>query len=172
MARLLSKDAATRFLAHYGMLFVLILLGAFFSIVTIQEQHHTGAAGARQFAREISRQVSPNAKALIVVRDTREDAEFARELAAQLESRGLSVVETVKGSPAEARQALKRVAESGGKLDIIAASEVTARWTVLEEAAATFAPLKEVKLLYPRSYRWPNFLKAENLLNISNQIAV
>src|SRR5688572_15265024 len=92
MSQVIFKDSVTRFLAHYGMLFVLILLGAFFSVVTIQEQHGTGTSGARKFARDISRQVSPGARTLIVVRDTREDVEFARELSAQLLSSGLTVV--------------------------------------------------------------------------------
>jgi len=169
---LVSKETIARFFAHYGMLLVLFVLGAFFSIITVQEQHPSGVAGAHQLAGQIKRDFRPGARVLIVGRDTREESEFARELAAQLQASGFAVAETVKGQPAEAREALKRLAESGGKLDIIAANQTTANWTVLQEAAATFPTLGPVKMVFPQSYRWPNFLKADNLLNVANQIAV
>jgi ribose transport system permease protein len=35
-----------------------------------------------------------------------------------------------------------------------------------------FPALGDPRIITPRSYKWPNFLKAENLLNIANQIAV
>jgi len=85
---------------------------------------------------------------------------------------GLVVVDTVKGQPTDARQALVRIAEGGGKLQVIAGNQTTASWSVLEEAGTSFPALSGVKLVWPRSYRWPNFLKADNLLNIANQIAV
>jgi ribose transport system permease protein len=158
--------------ADYGMLLVLLLLGAFFSAVTLEEQHPSGAAGARQLTSDITRQFKPGARVLIVVRNTREDAEFATELAARLRTGGLVVVDTVQGQPTDAREALARIAESGGKLEVIAGTQTTASWSVLEEAGTSFRALSGVKLVWPRSYRWPNFLKPDNLLNIANQIAV
>jgi ribose transport system permease protein len=35
-----------------------------------------------------------------------------------------------------------------------------------------FPAAGDPRIIAPRSYRWPNFLKSENLLNIANQIAV
>jgi ribose transport system permease protein len=57
-------------------------------------------------------------------------------------------------------------------LAAIAAHQTAANWTVLREADREFPALGTVKLMQPRSYRWPNFLKPDNLLNIANQIAV
>jgi ribose transport system permease protein len=167
-----SNGSFARLFADYGMLLVLLLLGAFFSAVTLEEQHPTGAAGARQLKSEIARQFKPGARVLIVVRDTREDAEFASELAARLKTSGFIVADTVKGQPADARQTLARIAESGGKLEVIAGNQTTANWAVLQDTAKDFPAFADVKVVWPQSYRWPNFLKPDNLLNVANQIAV
>ena len=44
--------------------------------------------------------------------------------------------------------------------------------SVFENLATKFPALVETKIVQPRSYWWPNFLKATNLINIANQIAV
>jgi ribose transport system permease protein len=172
MPRNHTTGSFARLFADYGMLLVLVLLGAFFSAVTLEEQHPTGAAGARQMAPNIFRQFQTGARVLIVVRNTAEDAEFARELAARLQAGGIVVADIAKGQPADARQALALISESNAKLDVIAGNQTTANWAVLQDAAKDFPALAGVKLLWPHSYRWPNFLKADNLLNIANQIAV
>jgi ribose transport system permease protein len=154
------------------MLLVLGLLGALFSILTLEEQHPAGAAGARQLAKEIARQSQPGARVLIVVRDTAEDAEFAKELGARLQAGGFVVTGTVKGQPADARQALQQLADSKAGLDVLAGNQTTANWLVLQDAAKDFPAFADVKRVQPQSYRWPNFLKPDNLLNIANQIAV
>ncbi|MCP5520483.1 MAG: ABC transporter permease [Verrucomicrobiales bacterium] len=167
-----SNGSFARLFADYGMLLVLLLLGVFFSAATLEEQHPAGAAGARQLARDISRQFPPGASVLIAVRDTVEDAEFARELGTRLEAAGLVVTETVNGQPADIRRVLTRIAAGQDQLAVIAANQTTASWAVLQDAATDFPALARAKLVWPRSYRWPNFLKADNLLNIANQIAV
>ena len=43
----------SRLVSGYGMLGVLVLLAAFFSIATIQEQQPTGEAAARSLARQL-----------------------------------------------------------------------------------------------------------------------
>jgi ribose transport system permease protein len=150
-------------LAGSGMLVALLLLCAFFSIVTWTEQHPQDAAAAKQLAT----QITPNAKVLIVVRPQAEDIAFAEALNAALDSRG----EIVKGEPKDARAALQRAATSGG-LDVIACNHATASWLVFSDLATDFPALKDTRVLKPQSQAWPVFLKADNLLNIANQIAV
>jgi len=154
------------------MLGVLACLCLFFSVATIQDQPATGADGARRLARDLAAQSPPGARILIVARDTPAESEFARELSDRLRSAGFAVAGTALGQPAEARAALEQMAGAGNPIAIIAASEAAANWTVLREAAREFPALKGVQLRSPRSHRGSNFLKAENLLNISNQIAV
>lgn len=167
-----QSGTLARCFAHYGMLLVLLLLGGFFSLVTIQEQAVTGSAGAREFVREISRHATPRERIVIVVRETRDETEFADALKVELLARGWNEVGVVRGQPADVRAELQRAVETGRGPSMIAGTEVTARWPVVDEAARVFPALSGVKVLYPRSYRWPSFLRTDNLLNISNQIAV
>lgn len=155
------------YLASSGMLLALLLLCAFFSVVTWTEQHPQGDEAARQLAAE----VKAPAKVLIVVRAQAEDAAFAEAVNAELKSRGVTVVETVKGEPKDARAALVHAAEAG-ELDFILCTHATASWEVFSDLATDFPPLKNARVLKPEARSWPNFLKADNLLNIANQIAV
>lgn len=150
-------------LAGSGMLVALLLLCVFFSVVTWTEQYPQDAAAAEQIAARID----SNAKVLIVVRQQAGDIAFAEALKAALDS----PAEVVQGEPKDARAALERAAATGG-LDVIACTQTTASWLVFDDLAADFPPLKNVRVLKPQAESWPVFLKAENLLNIANQIAV
>ena len=154
-----------RLLSDYGMLLVLLLLCALFSVLTYTEQHPTGEAAARQLASGIGK----GARVLIAVRDQTEDAAFARELETALKARGAEIVGVVKGEPKDARAALMSLA---GKLDAIACNQATAAWLVFADIPHDFPTLGAPQVMQPRNYQWPNFLKADNLLNITNQIAV
>jgi ribose transport system permease protein len=160
----------SRLVSDYGMLLVLLLLCAYYTVATVAEQHPVGAAGGEALARDVVRQAGNGARVLIVVRASREDEEFADALANGLA--GGTVVASVRGQPSDARRVLQQLAGAGGKLDVIAASQAAGAWPVLEDVVRKFPSLGAVKILTPRSYRWPNFLKADNLLNITNQIAV
>lgn len=154
------------------MLFVLLLLAAFFSWVTLEEQHPRGGAGGEQLAQAIIRQFKPGDRVLIVARDAREDAEFAEALRRQLAGAQFTLAGVVQGQPSDARQVLDRIHQEGGGLQVIACNQTTARWAVFDRLAEQFPTLAQARLLQPESYRWPNFLKADNLLNIANQISV
>ena len=136
------------------MVFVLLGLGAWFSWVTLAEQHPTGAAAGQHLAREL-RGKGP---VLVVARDTPEDAQFVDALEHSLE-RG-QLVASIKGQPADARRALE---QHRTEIKAIACNQATANWSVFDGSIPVFKP---------QGYRWPNFLKRENLLNIANQIAV
>ncbi len=172
----MASDARSRpfgfLLSDYGMLLVLLLLCAFFSATTIEEQHPTGLAAARQLASAIGSGAGSGARVVIVVRDLDEDASFAEELRRSLEGRGMTVVETVRGAPADARRAITRLAEAGERVDAFAGNQVTAAWAVYSALIGRYPSLAGAKVYKPEGYRWPNFLKAENLLNVANQIAV
>lgn len=166
------KHALTRFLADYGMIFVLLLLCAFFSVVTYSEQSPTGETAAEQIFTAIRKQFGKAPRVLIVASDQPGDAAFTGKLERDLTASGAQVLAVVKGEPRDAREALQKVATSGGKLDAIACTQVTGAWLVFSDLKTDFPALGEPRVITPRSYRWPNFLKSENLLNIANQIAV
>ena len=158
-------------LAEAGMLLALLLLCAFFSVVTWTEHRPQGPAAARELA---ARADSPS-RALIVVGTPAADAAFADALSAELSTRGVTVVEVVKGEPKDARAALQRAAATsppGGSLDAIYCTQAAASWLVFEDMPKDFPALKNARILQPEAHAWPVFLQADNLLNIANQISV
>lgn len=166
------KHLLSRFFSNYGMVLVLLLLGACFSYVTWDEQHPTGVDAAEQLTDQITRKFSPGTTVLVVAREHREDAAFANSLQLQLSGAGMKVLGIVKGQPSDARDRLEKLTRSGGNLDVIACTDVTGRWAVFDRLGEKFPGLAGARVLTPPSYRWPNFLKRDNLLNVANQIAV
>ena len=166
------KQSLARFLTDYGMVFVLVLLCAFFSVVTITEQSPAGETAAKQVATNIKGQFGKTPRVLIATRDQSDDAAFAKKLESELTTSGAQVLAVVKGEPKDAREMLQKLTASGAKVDAIACTQATAAWAVFSDLKADFPALGEPRIVKPQSYRWPNFLKSENLLNIANQIAV
>lgn len=159
-----------RLFSDYGMLLVLLLLCGYYSWATLAEQFPIGQAAAEQVAKEIA---GTGAKrVLIVAREQKEDALFADALVDSLKVARVEVTSVVKGQPGDARQALEAAANAAKKPELIACTQESANWATFENLSVKYPTLAGVKLVRPHSYRWPNFLKGENLLNIANQIAV
>ena len=161
-----------RFLADYGMILVLVLLCAFFSVVTYSDQSPQGAAAAKQIITVIGQQFGKTPRVLIAASDQPDDAAFTASIESALIASGAEVVAIAKGEPKDAREALVKVNAAGGKLDAIACTQVAGAWLVFSDLKTNFPALGDPRVIMPRSYRWPNFLKSENVLNIANQIAV
>lgn len=165
------KRSFARLFADYGMLAVLALLGAFFSVVTYSEQSPSPESAARQIAADLNR-FGPSPRVLIAARDQAEEIAFAKALAALVAESGGRILGIVTGEPKDARQALKKLSAAGDTLDAIACTRGAASWLVFSELKTDFPSLGDPRVLQPRGEKWPNFLKRENLLNIANQIAV
>ncbi|MCA1684400.1 MAG: ABC transporter permease, partial [Planctomycetia bacterium] len=159
-------------LSDYGMVFVLVGLCAFFGVVTLTEQHPTGRPAARRLAESIEVRFGRRAYALIVVRDAPEDAAFSDELGRVLKQRRVAVVGTVRGEPADVRKAINRLGERGEKVGAFACNQVTSAWGVYDSMKARYPSMAGAVVMKPEGYLWPNFLKADNLMNVANQIAV
>ena len=154
------------------MIFVLLLLCVFFSVVTYSEQSPSGEAAAKQVLSSIAGQLGKEPRVLIATGDQPGDAAFADSLQKGLAATGAQVVGIIKGEPKDAREVLLKLNAAGQKVDAIACTQVTGSWLVFSDLKTDFPALGEPRLMTPQSYRWPNFLKSENLLNIANQIAV
>jgi ribose transport system permease protein len=164
--------ALRRHALDYGMLAVLLLLCVLFSILTWSEQSPTGEPAGRSLARELASAFGAGQRALIVIRGGTEEMAFAETLRTQLRAAG-GEVEIVQGEPRDALLELKKIAAAPTpKLDFIVTTQATSGWLVFSDVAADFPALGAPRLVKPRTYSWPNFLKTENLLNIANQIAV
>src|SRR5262249_13740105 len=97
----------SRFVSDYGIIFGLVALFVIFSVATLDEQHPTGAAAGEDLLAAIVRQTQAGATVMIAVRNTAEDAEFARALSEGLATAGRTVLTTLRGEPSQTRQALE-----------------------------------------------------------------
>lgn len=162
----------SRRVAEYGPIVVLLVLCVYFSVVTSSEQSPVGEAAAKQVYATIVDQFGRSPRVLIAASDQPSDPAFAASLARDLAASGAQVVGSIQGEPKDAREMLAKLQAAGDRLDAIACTQVASEWLVFSDIKSDFPSLGEPRLITPRRYRWPNFLKAENLLNIANQIAV
>ncbi len=154
------------------MLLVLLLLCTFFSLVTYSEQSPSGETAAKQVATLLRLELGKTPRVMIAASDQPDDDTFTATLERELAASGAQVVARIKGQPSDAREAMQKLIVSGAKLDAIACTRSTGAWLVFSQLGVDFPALGNPRVLMPRSHRWPNFLKTENLLNIANQIAV
>jgi ribose transport system permease protein len=159
-------------LGDYGMVVMLLLLGLFFSLVTLTEQQPTPEVGARELAQRIKANHNTDSVVWIVIRELATDRAFAESLQQELNESGHKQIVQVTGLPRDARQELEAWQQRGDHIDIIAGNEITSNWLVFSNLEETFPGIGSPQIYQPTSYRWPNFLKQDNLLNITNQIAV
>jgi ribose transport system permease protein len=159
-------------LADYGMLLVLLLLGLAFSLLTLQEQPATDAAAARRMVAAIRQTVPEARRILVAIRPTAADDLLAAAIRSEIDAAGLEVAAVARGEPQAIRATLERIAADGGRIDAVAAGERAGSWLVLTEMGDLFPGLGRPPIVVPDSVVWPVFLKADNLLNVANQIAV
>ena len=155
-------------LAGRGMILVLLMLAVFLGFATLADQNPNDADAGIALAKTLD----SSKNILIVVRPSEEDAIFAQAIESQTIMQKGRVVEIIKGTPSEARACLDRLQKQGVKLDAIVCNHFTATWSIFENMETKFPGLGDVKIVEPASYRWPNFFKRDNLVNIVNQIAV
>lgn len=166
------RPTMTRFLHEQGMVFVLLLLCAFFSVVTTTEQAPTGEAAARQVLATLRSGNAGSGTVLVAASDRPEDEAFLAAVEKGWGTAADATLVTVRGEPRLAREALQRLAAEGKRLDAILCTRVSGSWLVFSDLRNDFPSLGTPRIVVPDTYRWPNFLKAENLMNIANQIAV
>jgi len=167
------KTMLSRFMADYGMVVALLVLCAVFSWLTWDEQYPTGADAGERLAEKIVEDHGKSVRVLIAARDSEQDVAFADALRDELTEAGVTVVATIKGEPADAKAAMKKDVAAGGRIDVIAANDFTARkWGVFEDLGEELPALAETRIVTPPPYWWPNFLMGDNLLNVADQIVV
>ncbi len=161
---------ASRFFSDYGMLAVLLLLIVFFSLVTIEKRRPVGAEAAESVAGRIARGFGQGVRVLIVGRASAQDMAFATQLEDLLKAKGIEVVGRVVGEPRDIRLAFERQAQAGAPVTVIATTERNA-WMV-NNIKSRIGALAQTSVVIPESYRWPVFLRSDNLINVANQIVV
>ena len=166
------RPVLSRFLSEQGMVVVLVLLCAFFSVVTLSEQSPTGAAAARQVMAQLRAGGAAPAAVLVAASDQPDDAAFVASVRERWGGPNEQTLVVVQGEPSAARATLEQWAGTGKRLDAVLCTRVSGSWRVFSDLKKDFPTLGNPRVITPGTYRWPNFLKTENLLNIANQIAV
>lgn len=161
-----------RFFSNYGMIVVLALLCGYYSWATLQEQQPDAATAARIVARQIVHDVARPADVVIIAGTGSDEQRFADALEQQLTKDGYGVAGKALGEPRAARVALKDLADRGVKVGAIATTPSCASWPVLQGLAEKYPSFDQARLFYAGNYKWPTFLKTDNLLNVANQIVV
>ncbi len=155
-------------LGPYGMLLVLFLLVALFSILTIREQQPTGARAARSLSGRIP--AGERGVLYILVRGGAQDDAFAARLGREVDDRGdRRAVVVVRGDPAAWKRGLEARGDQPGSC-LVATLEAYA--PAVRSVIDAMENPGEVEIVTPSSYRWPTFLLTDNLRNVANQIAV
>jgi ribose transport system permease protein len=150
----------------FGVLLVLALLAAFFSLVTLKEQQPEGARAARLLAPRLA--ALPEGSAVAAVgRDSDDDRRFTAAVTALLGERSPRP-RAVNGEPAAVRDALLALAGDGAAVIVVPESYAP----VVRSIVSTAPGLAAATVLSPPAYRWPTFLLPSNLRNVANQIAV
>ena len=170
----MKKIDCAKMFSDYGTMLVLLLLCIGFSFVTLEEQSPTSAAAAQHLAKRISDELSSTSNVIVLTRQGGDGESFAAALKKNLTKAELNVVRTVVGQPADARKTLVKYGATENKLAGIAADKHMANFcnANLIKLAETHSSLAKAKVYQPKTYRWPNFLKKDNLLNIMKQISV
>lgn len=158
-------------LSDYGMLLVLLALAGVFSVATWSEQLPEGAAAGSQVAGRLSGELPQPAKIVVLAQNTALDRSFVTGLQAGLRSEGREEAVVVQGDPRSIRKGLEQLAESTGRIDALAVTPAIRNWPLVGDLPRELPGLGEPLVVAARPYRWPIFLKRDNLLNISNQIA-
>ncbi len=169
--RLLHSD----FVAHYGSVFVLLLLCGYYSYATYSEQHPISQGAGTELGKRIANEVGDGG-VLIVIRETTGDQEFATAIEKELKRLGVTVLGIISGTPADLRQRIEQLGVENKQLDVIATHQPGTAFGPLRERTLSklknqYPSLSSAQVIIPESYYWPTFLTRENIINVINQNA-
>lgn len=156
-------------LREHGGIVVLLVMGAILSLITIEDQHPTGASAGRELALELL-VANPSPSVFVAADDTPSSAEFLEAVCAEVEAGGGAIVGRVLGDPRSVREALEATLDSPP--DALLTLRTSDAYGLLERAPAKFPELEGSRVLAPEPYRWSTFLTRNNLLNVAEKIAV
>jgi ribose transport system permease protein len=161
-----------KLLSDYGMVLVLIVLCLLFSVLTLEDQRPQDSAAVARLVEQISNRFDKSEIILAVGAVNTGSAPFAEALAEELRGEGFSNVQKVVGIPRDLRLKLDDIRAQGGVLAAIATTGDIPKWLVIELMPEKYPEFSGCKVLAPKSYMWPVFLKRSNLLAIVDRIVV
>ncbi len=161
-----------KFLAEYGMVFVLIGLCLLFSLLTIGKQSGDGVGAAKELVIGLERSVTGEEIALLVGAANTGSQALAERVATELETRDEMTFRLVVGEPRDLRIALEELRSAGEKLGAVAVGGDAAKWRVIDQIPENFPEFAKAKVLVPSEGWSSTFLKPDNLLAVVDRIVV
>ncbi len=159
----------SRFMVDYGMIVVLGILVAVFSVLTIEDQQNVGAVAGAELAEKIKDADGPQTVVIVAPGDL--GTLLIDELTEQLEGTEHKVIGVMQGTPADAVDQFQELEAAGERATIVACTPQTARWTPVEKRDQ-HAAIAGSTVLTPDEYKWPTVLTRGNLLNVAQQISI
>ena len=161
-----------KLLSDYGMFLVLLLLCVLFSVLTLKEQIPEGSAASVRLIEQINNEFKKSDTILVVGAVNKDSAPFVEKLGEELVKEGFNNTKVVVGVPRDLLLALDDIRAKRGGLAAIATSGDVTKWGVIEQIPEKYPEFSGCKVLAPKSYLWPDFLKRSNLLAIVDRIVV
>ncbi len=166
------KQIFRRFFLDYGIIFVLLLLGVYYSFATLQEQFPAGKEAAKPVVKKAIREGGADARFLIVTGTGHDETEYAREVNTLLQQAGIAYIEKIHGGPPAVKKALQTLHDQQSKIDVIIVSQTASTWKFLRPFGESFPSFSQTTMVQPEAYWFPDFLKRSNMLAIANRIVV
>lgn len=158
-----------KFFAHYGMILVLFLLCAFFSIATIQRESATGESAAEQAVATITETFTPADLILVAGAARKDSGDFAHRVTDLLKEAGFTNVVEVVGTPRDLLVKAEELAAAETPPAALVGSGDATKWTVWENLVKASPDLKPVE---SEGRIVSAFLKKDNLVAIVDRIVV
>ena len=118
------KWVKTIFSSDYGMLGVLVILCAFFSWITLEEQQPQGGDAADVLAQSIEQSFQRPGRVLIAGRKTDEGKAFTFRLNELLTQSGWEIAGIVQGGPPELGKGLRASFDQNKSLNLLACEKI------------------------------------------------
>ncbi len=158
------KLSMKRFFLEYGIVFVLILLGMYYSVATLKLQYPSGQDAAKPVVKTAIKAYGKDNNYVVVTGTGAEQSVYAEEVVKLLKDAGVTSVDAVEGGPPQVRKGLEQLTGSGKSLDVMLISKEMAKFKFLDKTTPN--------IVQPEPYWFPVFLKRSNLLAIADRIVV
>jgi len=161
-----------RLISDYGMILMLLLLCAFFSLVTLKRQPPEGPTAAGHVV-DLIRQATDETDLILVI-SSRETSsrDTARLIATALEQASYIDVLEVSGTPRDVRATLDRLRDEKRPPTAIGVTGKEINWRLWDILPQTYPEFAYTQMITPVLSRQSTFLKPSNLLAVVDRIVV
>lgn len=155
----------TKYLSDYGMLLVLLLLGAFFTLATIKEQSASGSPAGQQLAERVSDEKLK--QVILVVSQSSDDQAFQNAFLQQLKGHPCDVQVIATNEPPKAKQALLGLIDKVKANTVLVCTQKTGNWTFYN----AIPHFKKSGVYIPVQQSQSSFLRGSNLKTLPDKTA-